>query len=101
MLYLAHELRFANENNYVFTDNGRNLNQLNQKKIAYAITFGDRVLSDIHYGGFTLDLYLGLGVAYVFSKWEVEDGIKFKFYNLDKRPIQLNPRLGFSFGYLF
>jgi hypothetical protein len=100
MLYFGHEVRFSNINYLVKSDTSRVLSTLNQKKAEYAITIGDRVLGDIKHGGITLDFYLGLGVAYVFNKWDVAEGMKYKYLNFNDK-VQLNPRIGFSLGYLF
>lgn len=101
MLYFGHELRFINDNFYVKTKNSSVLNTLNEKKVEYAWTVGDRVLGDIRLGGLTFDIYVGLGVAYVYKKWNVADDIRYKYISLSKNIIELNPRVGFSLGYLF
>ncbi len=101
MLYFAHELRFSHNNYYVKSDNQNVLNRLNVQKVEYAITFGDRVLHDIRTGGFTLDAFLGLGAAVVFQNSNITDGVNHKFSSIGKNEFELNPRLGFSLGYLF
>ena len=101
MLYFGHEFRITQEQFFVKSDNSMVLNKMDQNKYEYAWTVGDRVLRNIRKGGFTFDIYAGLGVAYVTQKWDVTSGVESKYLSISRDKFQLNPKIGFSLGYLF
>lgn len=101
MLYFAHEIRFSQDKMYVKANNLSQLNLLRENKVEYGITIGDRVLHDIKTGGVTLDFYVGISGAMVFQKWQVSEGVLPKYLAFERNKLELNPRMGFSLGYLF
>ena len=100
ILYLAHELRYANENILAKIDNGQNRSRLEERSFEYALTVGGRFLSDIRSSRVTLDVYTGLGVAYIDQKWAVPDDLMGLYEGYPSVKYKLKPRLGFSIGYL-
>lgn len=100
MFYVSHEVRFAQQKGFVNVGEARYKQR--EQAYEYAWTVGNRLLADINYGGLTVDLYVGLGLAYLTQKRTFPSTFTNRFNNkFSSKRIVPRPRLGFSIGYLF
>jgi hypothetical protein len=65
--------------------------------------FGDRLLKNYARKGWTLDLFMGIGVGYRGYKKNYENNPDFDkaFDSVNKQALTIPIRIGFSAGYLF
>lgn len=116
MWYLAYDLRYATGDfSTKFEDSTQNYKETklvkNARGIEVTAQFGDRFIKKFNKPGFTLDVFLGIGLNYTLinqnyiSSSYYED----RFDNKTAFPLSLRPikgldvalRLGFNVGYLF
>jgi antitoxin component YwqK of YwqJK toxin-antitoxin module len=110
MFYFAHELRYTNTVYSVrVTDTLMTPVQdvhldLKERTIEYSLLVGDRLVKDTHHKGFTLDIFIGLGIGYrmLERNWSEENKIyKNAFSSVSSSIIKVPVRLGFTIGYIF
>jgi antitoxin component YwqK of YwqJK toxin-antitoxin module len=110
MFYFGHELRYTRMSyfNKVLIDTTAGAEPVSlskqENRIEYSILVGNRILGDTRREGFTLDIFVGLGIGYrdMKNSWkgnkEYNDlyfrGIKNQFYTVPFR-------LGVNVGYVF
>ena len=112
MMYLGHEVRFTDIDYKVNTFNKQNstLNDLltikeGGQKYEYSVILGNRITRDAGDQGFSLDIFIGLGVGYRHLEGGGYDGqsywMKEKFSKVDKSKLTIPVRAGLSIGYIF
>ncbi|HSZ25997.1 MAG TPA: hypothetical protein VK766_09775 [Cytophagaceae bacterium] len=109
MFYFAHELRYTRTgNSNKIIDSTLSLNQVviskTQNKIEYSVLVGNRILRDSRKEGFTLDVFVGLGVGYrdVTSSWQNHPEYNAKYFSDVKTNFITVPfRFGVNVGYVF
>jgi uncharacterized protein len=110
MFYFAHEIRYTSTvytshviDTLMTPDQEVSLD-LTERTVEYALLIGDRLLNDARKKGFTLDIYVGLGIGYrmLDKKWSEENKIyKNAFSSINNATIKVPFRLGFTIGYIF
>ncbi len=110
MLYFGHELRYTTTtyasnimDTLFFPAQETNL-VLRENTIEYAVLFGDRIMKDSRKKGFTLDVFVGLGIGYRMQNkdWPEENKqYKNTFSSVNSSEIKIPFRLGFTLGYVF
>lgn len=110
MLYFAHELRYTNTTysnvimDTLFIPNQETRLELREQTVEYSILVGDRIIKDTRKKGFTLDVFIGLGIGYRFQNkdWPEENKqYKNSFSGVNSSTIKVPIRLGFTIGYVF
>lgn len=106
MFYYGHELRVSPVSHYVNVLQAGIISddplQLDQLKLEYSVLFGNRLTHDAARKGFTLDVFVGLGVGYVFvnERYEsTEPAFSTYFKGLRSEGLSVPVRLGFNIGY--
>lgn len=107
MFYLAHEIRFTNLNNLVRirdSTSTRNYKQLkvDENLLEYSVIFGDRIMKDATQKGWTIDIFVGvgLGLRLINKNW-TGDTFNSYFAELNTRSIAIPFRFGINLGYAF
>jgi uncharacterized protein len=110
MLYFAHELRYTSTSygseiiDTLYTPAQEAKLALKENTFEYSILFGDRLMKDSRKKGFTLDIFVGIGIGYrVQTKDWPEDNKQYKstFSSVSGAVIKVPFRLGFTLGYVF
>ncbi|MDB5256122.1 MAG: hypothetical protein JWM14_817 [Chitinophagaceae bacterium] len=110
MFYFAHELRYTstvysvNVMDTIMIPHQEVSLDLTERTFEYSVLVGDRLIKDAHKKGFTLDIYIGLGIGYRMMErnWPEENKIyKNAFSSVSSGSIKVPFRLGFTIGYIF
>lgn len=106
LIYFGYELRYTS---YTYTANipyPNNMSRLitsNEDLFEFTVLFGDRLLRNYASKGWTLDLFMGIGLGYRYYKRNYEENSAFDqvFDGIRKQALTVPVRIGFSAGYLF
>jgi uncharacterized protein len=107
MFYYAQELRLSSNDYYVnYQDSTGDPTQLlhaGEKKYEFSFIFGDRLIKDPKKKGWTLDIYVGIGIGYrdITKNYKSTLKIDGSFTGLQENKLTVPVRLGFNLGYLF
>lgn len=112
MLYLSHEIRFTDTDYKVNTviQNNTAFSEIltikeSGQKYEYSVVLGNRITRDAGDPGFTLDVFMGLGVG--FRNFNNQNynaqnyWMKERFSKVDKSKITIPIRVGLNIGYIF
>ncbi|MBY0426805.1 MAG: hypothetical protein K2Q22_14310, partial [Cytophagales bacterium] len=105
LIYFGYELRYTSNTylaNVLENAMPRQISS-NEEVYDFAIIFGDRLLQDYARKGWTLDLFMGIGVGYRSYRKNYEENSDYDrvFEGIRKQPLNIPIRIGFSAGYLF
>ncbi|HVD97797.1 MAG TPA: hypothetical protein VNB90_06295 [Cytophagaceae bacterium] len=109
MLYFAHELRYTKMNySNKFIDTSLSKDPITlmkkQSKMEYSVLVGDRVIRDSRKEGFTMDIFLGIGIGYRVTNntWEDHNEYNGKyFHGVNSHFYSIPFRFGVNVGYIF
>jgi hypothetical protein len=75
-----------------------------ENKIEYSLLVGNRVIKDPKKEGFTMDIFLGLGIGYrdITNSWDKNSDYDNKYFGFVKNArITVPIRFGVNLGYIF
>lgn len=107
MFYYGHEMRvspithFYNSSDVSVGDAGAV--SMNVVKLEYSVIFGNRLTQDAGKSGITVDIFMGLGAGYRFTRknYQEEELNEPVFTQIGHNGISVPVRFGFNFGYAF
>ncbi len=109
MFYFAHEVRYTRMNYYnriIDTTISAEPNVLSkaENKVEYSIMGGNRIIRDSRNEGFTMDIFIGIGLGYrdTHNSWEGHGEYDKKYFNGVNNHFYAIPfRFGVNIGYVF
>lgn len=109
MFYIAHEFRYSFlDYSMRFLDTNQAIAQqvpllARERLYEYSFIVGNRIMKDAHKKGYTIDVFVGLGVGYrtTYRNFPNEDYYNKPFDVVKKSNIAVPFRLGLNFGYAF
>ena len=76
----------------------------NENKIEYSVLVGNRVMRDSRKEGFTMDIFIGIGVGYrdIHNSWQGHSNYEnVYFHDVKNRFFTIPFRFGVNIGYVF
>ncbi len=109
MFYIAQELRYTKMNyRSKIIDSMNSLNPIvltkAENKVEYSVLLGNRIISDSKREGFTMDIFIGLGIGYrdVNNSWQNHSEYNNLYFKDVKTHFYTVPfRIGINVGYIF
>jgi antitoxin component YwqK of YwqJK toxin-antitoxin module len=109
MFYFAHEVRYTRMSYFnKIVDSTISLNPItlykNENKVEYSVLVGNRVIRDSKKEGFTMDIFVGIGVGYrnINNSWQGHDDYEaLYFHDVKERFFTVPFRFGVNLGYVF
>ena len=109
MLYLAHEIRYTRMSYFnKIVDTTVSIDPVTlskaENKIEYSVLVGDRIIRDSRKEGFTMDIFIGIGLGYrdINNNWEGHKEYETKYFKDVKDQFYAIPfRFGVNVGYVF
>ena len=106
MFYYGHEVRVSPVSHFVNLEGtgapDADPLQLDELKLEYSVLFGNRLTNDAANKGWTMDVFVGLGVGYRFvnERFPANEAIyKNYFEDIRERSLTVPVRFGVNFGY--
>ncbi len=106
MFYYGHEVRITPQSHYTNVLEGNAISpnpvQLDEVKVEYSILFGNRLTNDAASKGWTMDIFVGLGVGrrFVNERFPASDAsYDHYFKDIRGKSLTIPVRLGVNFGY--
>lgn len=109
MLYWGQQVRYKTSAHLAKLDEmdpdvPNDMLRLDIQSYEFALIGGNRLISDVHRGGLTFDIYAGIGIGYQMISRNFDQGnetYKSVFQDIKQSEIIIPVRFGFSFGYIF
>lgn len=108
MYYFGSEFRYYNLGygarvyDSTITTNEAVYVQLSEDRFDFCFLIGDRIMKEANKGGFTIDIYAGVGIGYriVSKSWEGDNRLYERpFFNISKKDYTIPIRFGINIGF--